>query len=565
MAASLCRRLPPRIRVAATNGARPPGVGSRPSANAVAHAVRGLRRLVDRRIEGPVGRAGARQADWPREQPEQRALERHEAGLDDRRRGRKVVGGGEHARPRQQVRDPQAPPQLVAQVRRRLTRRRRRPAARRRRTPRTPPASRSPTAGVTSSRPGRSSGRIARRAASRAASRARPGPRRAPGRRRGRTARRTRARRRSGGASRRSAVHAPRLERRVGRRGGIRGPAGEPGGDRDPLVQARRERRQRLAAPDDVGGVPAGDGERAEDEVVGGRSGVEALDVEAVGRPRRQDRQRRGGPRGRAGPSRCGGRGSRRAASRARPGSGSPSPARAGSRARGGGRRRWPASSRCTVVVTAPGSARSPRRGRSTPRPRRSAAGGRGRSRRWSRAASTCSGGMWSCRVSTLWSILRRSRNPAWTIRHRCSSASASSRSSAANGSSTSTADSTLGAGSKASRGHPERDPRLGVVLDEDRQVRHVAGRRRHAFGDLALEHQDQALRARRTGQQPVQDRARDVVRQVRDDVVRRRHEARRGPGRARRPRSAAGARPRPRSRTCRAGSSPCPGRARPP
>ena len=129
----------------------------------LAHAVRGGRRLVARRIDGPVRRAGARQADRPGEQPEERALERHEAGLDDRGRRREVVGGGEHAGARQQVRRPAAP--CGARRRGASTRggRRRRRAARRRRTPRTPPASRCRRPGVTIRRPGRSpaAGRVA--------------------------------------------------------------------------------------------------------------------------------------------------------------------------------------------------------------------------------------------------------------------------------------------------------------------------------------------------------------------------------------------------------------------
>ena len=68
----------------------------------------------------------------------------------------------------------------------------------------------------------------------------------------------------------------------------------------------------------------------------------------------------------------------------------------------------------------------------------------------------------------------------------------------------------------------PERDPDPGVVLHEDRQVAHPAGRRGDPLGDLALDHQHEPLRPRRCAEQGVQDRAGDVVRQVGDDVVRR-------------------------------------------
>ena len=44
-------------------------------------------------------------------------------------------------------------------------------------------------------------------------------------------------------------------------------------------------------------------------------------------------------------------------------------------------------------------------------------------------------------------------------------------------------------------------------------------------LGDLALEHEHEVLGPRRRPEQPVEHGARDVVRQVGDDVVRRRHE----------------------------------------
>jgi len=39
----------------------------------------------------------------------------------------------------------------------------------------------------------------------------------------------------------------------------------------------------------------------------------------------------------------------------------------------------------------------------------------------------------------------------------------------------------------------PANDLRLGNVLDEDRQVAHLAGRRGNPLGHLGLEHEDEA------------------------------------------------------------------------
>ena len=83
---------------------------------------------------------------------------------------------------------------------------------------------------------------------------------------------------------------------------------------------------------------------------------------------------------------------------------------------------------------------------------------------------------------------------PAWTSRHRPSSRSGVSRSSASNGSTTMTADSTAGLGLERPRRHAQRDADAGVVLDEDRQVAHLPGRRGDPLGDLALDHQHEAL-----------------------------------------------------------------------
>ena len=234
--------------------------------------------------------------------------------------------------------------------------------------------------------------------------------------------------------------------------------------------------------------------------------------------------------------------------------------ARAGRPGRGGGPRRGHPAVRSRdeprVVIGAPPgrppvradgaaragpgrSARAPRGGPATPRPRASAAGGSGRCRSAASTASTRAGGIGSCRVSTLWIILRRSRNEAWTSRQRSSISSAVSASSgpSTSGSTTMTAEFDGRLGLERGRRHPERDADRGVGLDEHGQVAHRAGRGRDPLGDLALDHEHGPGRPGRRLEQPMEDRARDVVGQVRDDVVRRREQRRRAPGRARRPR----------------------------
>ncbi len=57
------------------------------------------------------------------------------------------------------------------------------------------------------------------------------------------------------------------------------------------------------------------------------------------------------------------------------------------------------------------------------------------------------------------------------------------------------------------------------MILDEDGQVAHRAPPRGNPLRDLPLEHQDAAFGSWLGAQEPVQDRARDVIRQVRDDV----------------------------------------------
>ena len=155
-----------------------------------------------------------------------------------------------------------------------------------------------------------------------------------------------------------------------------------------------------------------------------------------------------------------------------------------------------------------------------------------------------------SCRASTLWSILRRSRKPAWTSRQRSSSVAGRRRPASA-GRTLEDQDGRLhlGRGLEGLPRHPANDPGGGVVLDEDGQVAHAARRRGDPLGDLALDHQHAALGARRLAEQPVEDRAGDVVRQVGHDVVGRRDEAARSTGRGRPPRRGAARRPRARRR----------------
>ena len=76
-------------------------------------------------------------------------------------------------------------------------------------------------------------------------------------------------------------------------------------------------------------------------------------------------------------------------------------------------------------------AARGPRAGGSTRRPPASAVDGPGRSRPPRAPSSTWAGVSGSCRARTLWSIFRRSRKPAWTSRQSSSSVAGSSRSSA--------------------------------------------------------------------------------------------------------------------------------------
>ena len=179
-----------------------------------------------------------------------------------------------------------------------------------------------------------------------------------------------------------------------------------------------------------------------------------------------------------------------------------------------------------------------------------------------SSAASTRAASTGSCRARTLWSILRRSRKPAMTTRHRLSSAAASSRSSAAKGSRTRTADSTLGAGSKASRG--TRNATRAFAWYWTKTERYDIAPGGAAIRSATSRWTISTRRSARGGdaEQAVEDRARDVVRQVGDDVVRRRAEVRRGPGRAHRPRRAAAAASRAHPRRSRGAAPRARGRA---
>ena len=341
---------------------------------------------------------------------------------------------------------------------------------------------------------------------------------------------------------------APCLERPVegGRRVGRA--ARQAGGHRDPLLEADGERRER---PIVAGGPdrPPGRRDGPQDEVL--RLGPE------VGRQARsRARPRGGGPRGpKAGP-----RASRSARSRGaitewrawKPSGRRPTTARvrlslAGAtrttgvtRPARGGHGRAPLRA---AAADPPGSGRARREARSTPPPPASGDGDRRRCPASASAAAIVAGSIGSWRGRTLWSILRRSRKPAWTRRQRSSSIAAGRRprASGARTSRASTADSTSGAGSNASRGTRRTIVGAGVVLDEDRQVAHRARRRRDPLRHLALDHEDAALgaRPRLAAEQPVEDRAGDVVRA---GWPRRRTAAPRGPPgprRGRRPRRA--------------------------
>ena len=190
------------------NGADGPGATSVPSRTAASTASAAARGLRLGSIERPERRARARQPDRAVEQPAQRALERDELGDDQRGRRQQVVGRGEHAGPRDEVRGRQLGPQLLGEVRPTTAGRRRRPGRGWRRTRRTRRASGRP-------RPASRARPRARRGGRAAARPARRGPRPAPARRRGRTGRPSRAGRRArAGRRRRARRPTPRAHRR---------------------------------------------------------------------------------------------------------------------------------------------------------------------------------------------------------------------------------------------------------------------------------------------------------------------------------------------------------------
>ena len=249
----------------------------------------GVRRLALGRIERPERRTGAGQPDRPAEEPAQRPLERHERRDDERGRRQQVVGRREHARPGDEVRGAQParsssarwtddmPDGAVARARRIASK-----AAK--------------TSGVDTAMTG-----VTRRT---------PGAPWSPG-----AARRLAApldERRAAGEEERHVraesggdrvagvvveLGAPCLERAVERGRRVGRPSGEPGRDRDPLLEPGRQRRGRArparpAATDR--GPRRGDG--PEDEVVGRRAGVEARRRGGVAGARRPARGSGGRP-----------------------------------------------------------------------------------------------------------------------------------------------------------------------------------------------------------------------------------------------------------------------------
>ena len=460
--------------------------------------------------------------------------ERHEPGQDRGRRGQQVVGRRSRT-PARATRSAADSPERSSSARwtddirtdpsptparARRTRRRRRASR---------PGPRASRAGRRASRAGRAAARPARR-----------DPRRGPARRPRRTARPSRAGPRRAGArpGSSSAPHASSAPSMVA-----------AASDDPPASPAATGIRfSRRAASAGAGPGPAGPAtadrrargrQRPEHDVVGRRAGIEA---------RRRGGCRRGRRPARGSADRRGASGTKTECRSWKPSGRRPTTARVRLSLAGASRtHRRQASDGSVAAITsaalAPGppvgADRAERLAQGQPLPHREGLraplGVDADRRRGPRSPAPASNGSW--RARTLWSILRRSRKLAWTSRQSSSSASGSRRSSASNGSTTMTADSTAGAGSNAVGRNVERDPDAGVVLHEDREVAHLPGRRRDPLRDLALDHQHQPLRAAAASQQRVQDRARDVVRQVRDDVVRRLDEPRRGPGRARRPR----------------------------
>ena len=298
-----------------SNGGRRPGVDET-SRRATASRRTPPRppRLVERRIERPEGRPGARQADRPAEEPQSAPGGTATSPGDDGRGGRQqVVGRGEDAGPLQQVGGASGRSRTRSAKCSEAPGRRRRPASAPRRTPRTRPGVETATAGVTSSDAGRARRRVAQPASGVTRS-PRPSTSAGPPARKNGTSEPIEAASAGRVVGVEDVGRAPGLERAVDRRGGVADcPPREPGRDRDPLVQAGRERR---AAPV-AGARPTA--RRARRRSRAGRGcrrrardrspSTWRLSVAAAG-----DATARGsaGRRGRAGPSPSAGRGSRR-------------------------------------------------------------------------------------------------------------------------------------------------------------------------------------------------------------------------------------------------------------
>ena len=245
------------------------------------------------------------------------------AGLDDGRRGREVVRGGEHRRPGEQVGDPEARPQLLGEVRRRQAGRAARRRGRRRPRPRN-------AAGVEIAdgrRDEQQAGPVVRRVrVPQPRQRRQPLP--APLDERGAADEEERHVR---AEPRRTARVAPRRRASTPHASSAASAAAAASDDPPARPAATGIRlssraasggRRLAAAPLGSGGARGRRRSRAGRGCPASGPGVEARHVEAVRARPAAPPTRTAGPRGRAGPSRCGGRGSRRRACRGPPASG---------------------------------------------------------------------------------------------------------------------------------------------------------------------------------------------------------------------------------------------------
>ena len=444
-------------------------------------------------IERPEGRTRAGQPERAPEKPVQGTPERHDPGQDRGRRGQQVVGHGEHAGPRHEVRGRQPRAELLREVDRRHPDRAVADARAARRTRRRPRAS----------RPGRRASRAgppATRAGRAAARRAHHDPRRGPARRPRRTARPSRAGPRRAGARRdRARRPTPRARASIGR-GRVRRPAGEPGGDRDPLLEAGRERGRGPRAA----GPAAADGRARRRRAPGTRRCRRAGPGSkpstwrlSAWPPAVGEAQPVGQARAARRPS--AGRGTRPGR---RPTTASVRLSLAGASRSTGVRRRDGSVAAITSAASRDGpagrprSGRAPRAGPATPPPRGSAGAARGRCRPPSRAAVTSRG-------------VERQLAGQDVVEHLAALAEARLDE---------PPELVLGVGVEAVVGverlddddrrfdgrcrlerlgaDGERDPDPGVVLHEDRQVAHLPGRRRDPLRDLALDHEHRAAPA---------------------------------------------------------------------